>query len=116
VPLDVAGRHPAGVEREDLLVEAVEGAAVFGHDPRLEAALTVARQLDRDRSVRCAQRLRRRPVAPVRLPLRRLRARRIAEMLLQLGAGRPLDQPLAQLLINPSRPVNRSGPRYSPSS
>src|SRR6266498_2018161 len=34
VPLDVAGRHPAGVESEDLLVEAVEGAAVLGHDPR----------------------------------------------------------------------------------
>src|SRR6266496_2945216 len=37
VPLDLAGRHPAGVEGEDLLVEAVERAGVLGHDPRLEA-------------------------------------------------------------------------------
>jgi transposase len=30
VPLDIARRHPAGVQRQDLLVEAVEGAAVLG--------------------------------------------------------------------------------------
>src|SRR6058998_2671256 len=51
MPLDLPGRHPAGVEREDLLVEAVEGAGVLGHDPRLERGLTVTRQLDRDRPV-----------------------------------------------------------------
>src|SRR6266511_3451173 len=96
VPLDVARRHPAGVQREDLLVEAVERAAVLGHDPRLEGGVAVAWQLDRERPVDRAQRLRRRPVAPVRLSLRRLHARRIAEMLLQLGAGGAFDQPLAQ--------------------
>src|SRR5206468_3739793 len=36
------------------------------------------------------------PIAPVRLPLRRIGARPIAEVLLELGTGRTLDQPLAQ--------------------
>src|SRR6266511_1070974 len=103
VALDVAGRHAAGVEREDLLVEAVEGTPVLGHDPRLEAALPVARQLDPDRPILRAQRLRRRPVAPIRLPLGRLSARRIAEMLPQLDTGRPFDQTAPQLVNQPIR-------------
>src|SRR5665647_2939614 len=103
MPLDVAGRHPAGVQREDLLVEAVKRACVLGHDPRLERGVTVAWQLDSDRPVDRTQRLRRRPVAPIRLPFRRLAARRVAEMLPELGAGRTLDQPLAQLVDQPLR-------------
>src|SRR6266508_1004941 len=103
MPLDLAGRHPARVEGEDLLVEAVEGAGVLGHDPRLERGVAVARQLDRDRPVDRAQRLRRDAVAPVRLRLRRLRTRRVAEMLLQLGAGSPLDQTPTQLVDQPLR-------------
>jgi len=98
MPLDLTRRHPARVEREDLLVEAVEGAGVLGHDPRLEARVTVPGQLDRDRPIDRPQRLRRNAVAPVRLPLRRLAPGRIAEMLLKLGAGRPLDQPTPQLV------------------
>src|SRR6266545_3292047 len=101
MPLDLPGRHPARVQREDLLVEAVERAAVLGHDPRLKRRVTVTWQLDRDRPVDRAQRLRRRPVAPIRLLLRRLGARRVAEMLLQLGAGRPLDQTTPQLVDQP---------------
>src|SRR5204863_825884 len=40
---------------------------------------------------------------PVRLRLGRLRTRRITEVLLKLGAGRTLDQPLAQLVDQPIR-------------
>jgi hypothetical protein len=61
---------------------------VLGHDPRLERGVAVPGQLDRDRPVDGAQRLRRRPVAPVRLPFGRLGAGRVAEMLRQLGASR----------------------------
>src|SRR6266545_4096382 len=103
VPLDVAGRHPAGVKSEDLLVEAIEGAALLGHDPRLERGVAVAGQLDRDRPVDRPQRLLRDAVAPIRLPLRRLRARRITEMLLQLDTGRTLDQPPPQPVDQPIR-------------
>src|SRR6266540_3218567 len=70
VPLDLAGRHPAGIQREDLIVEAVEGAGVLGHHLRLERGVAVARQLDRDRPVDGSQRLRRHPVAPVRQSVR----------------------------------------------
>ena len=98
VPLDLARGHPARVQGEDLLVEAVERARVLGHDPRLERGVTIARQLDPDRPIDRPQRLLREPVAPVRLPLERLATRRVAEMLLQLGPGRALDQPLAQLV------------------
>jgi len=93
--LDVTRRHPAGVQREDLLVEAVEGAGVLGHDPRLEARVAVTRQLDPDRAVDGTQRLRRNTVAAVRLPFGRLGTGRVAEVLLELDAGRPFDQPLA---------------------
>src|SRR5881409_1882047 len=103
MPLDLARGHPAGVQREDLLVEAVERPRVLGHDPRLERCVAVAWQLDRDRPVDRAQRLRRRPVASVRLRLGWLRPRRVAEMLLQLGAGRPLDQPATQPVDQPVR-------------
>ena len=34
--LDVAGRHPAGVERQDQLVDLPEPPRPFRHDPRLE--------------------------------------------------------------------------------
>src|SRR6266705_3057898 len=103
VPLDLARGHPARVQREDLLVEAVERARVLGHNPRLERVVTITRQLDPDRPIDRPQRLLRQPVAPVRLTLERLATRRVAEMLLQLGAGRPLDQPLAQPIDQPLR-------------
>jgi hypothetical protein len=90
LPLDLPRRHPAGVEGEDLLVEAVERAGVLGHDPRLEARVPIARQLDRDRPVDRPQRLRRETVAPVRLTLRRLGARR------SRGAARARPRPHAQ--------------------
>src|SRR5438477_1586519 len=116
VPLDVTRRHAARVERKDLLVEAVERAGVLGHDPRLERGVTVPRQLDRERPIDRPQRLRRRPVAPVRLRLGRLRPERIAQMPLQLGAGRALDQPLAQLVDQAIRAGQLLRPWYSPSS
>src|SRR6266542_2829423 len=103
VPLDLAGRQPAGVEGEDLLVEAVERTGVLRDDPRLERRVAIAWQPDRDRPVNRPQRLRRDAVTPVRLPLGRLGARRIAEVLLQLGAGGTLDQPLAQPVDQPVR-------------
>ena len=103
VPLDLAGRHPARVQGEDLLVEAVERTSVLGHDPRLEARVAIPRQLDRHRPIDRPQRLRARAVAPVRLPLRRPSPRRVAEVLLELGAGGTLDQPLAQPVDQPIR-------------
>ena len=111
MPLDIAGGHPAGVERQDLVVEAVERAGVLGHDLRLERRVTVPGQLDRDRPVDRPQRLRRLTVAPVRLPLRYLLTGPVAEMLLELGTGRTLDQPLPQLVDQPIRARQLLRPR-----
>ena len=96
--LDLAGRHPARVERQDLVVEAVEAAGVLGHDPRLETRVAVAWQLDRDRPVDRPQRLTARAVTTIVLLLGRLAARPIPEMLTQLSARSALDQPLPQLI------------------
>src|SRR6266545_4543146 len=73
MPLDLAGRHPAGVQGEDLLVEAVEGTRMLRHDPRLKRCVAVARQLDSERPVDRTQRLLGDAVAAVGLFLGRLR-------------------------------------------
>src|SRR6266545_1113908 len=103
MPLDLPGRHPARVQGEDLLVEAVERAGVLGHDPRLERRVPVTRQLDPERPVDRPQRLLRDAVAPVLLLFGRHLAGRVAEVLPQLGPGRAFDQPLAQLVDQPVR-------------
>src|SRR5262249_20240085 len=60
-------------------------------------------QPDRERPVDRPQRLLGDAVAPIRLFLRRPAASRVAEMLLQLGAGSTLDQPLPQPIDQPVR-------------
>jgi hypothetical protein len=47
VRLDVAHRHAAGVEREDLLVQARQSGLALADELGLEAALAIARRLDR---------------------------------------------------------------------
>jgi hypothetical protein len=42
VTLDIAHAHAAAVERQDLLVEALESAPVLGHELRLDGVLAVA--------------------------------------------------------------------------
>ena len=49
--LDLAHRHAAGVQRDDLVVEAVEAGLALGHDLRLEGAVAIARHVDLDRAV-----------------------------------------------------------------
>jgi DNA-binding CsgD family transcriptional regulator len=46
VALDLPRRQPAGIQREDLIVEAIEAALVLGHDPRLETGVPIPGQLD----------------------------------------------------------------------
>ena len=104
VRLDVARRQPARVEREDLVVEALEAPLALADDLRLEAAVAVPRRLDPDRPVLGRKRLRGRAVAGVAGPAGRLLVRLVAEMLGQLGLHRPLHQPLGQLREQPAGP------------
>ena len=77
------------------------------HDLRLEAALTIPRQLDRHRPVVGDKRLRRPAIAAIRLALRRLLAELVAEVIAQLRRHRALDHTLGQLLQQPIRARNR---------
>ena len=46
VALDLADRHAPGVQRDDLVVEAVQAALALGHDLRFEAAVAITRHVD----------------------------------------------------------------------
>ena len=89
--LNLADRHPARVEREDLVVEARQPPLVFGNETRLKSALAVAWYLDRERPVVGQDRFVARPVAMIG----RIRwlgaAPRIAQMVRQLAAQGALD-------------------------
>ncbi|KEI30350.1 hypothetical protein CQ06_07610 [Ralstonia solanacearum] len=49
--LDLAHGHAPGIHGDDLVVEALEASLVFGNEQRFEAAITVTRHLDADRTV-----------------------------------------------------------------
>jgi hypothetical protein len=97
VRLDVAGRHPARVEGEDLVVEALEAPLPLAHKLRLEAALAVTRRPHLDRAVLGRERLRRRAVAGVAGPAGWLLVRLVAEIGGQLRRQGALHQPRRQL-------------------
>lgn len=90
--LDFPDGQAAGVQRDDLLVEPREPALVLADQLRLKGAVAITRHVDRDRSVVRQHRLAARPVAVIGDQLRLRRAGRVAEMVRQLGAERPLDQ------------------------
>jgi hypothetical protein len=104
VRLDVPGREPPAVEREDLLVEALEPPLTLAHDLRLARARPIPRRVDPDRAVLGDQRLRRAAIARVAGPARRLLMQLIAAVIGQLDLHRPLHQPLGQLREQPARP------------
>ena len=89
--LNLAHGHPARIERQDLVVEAGEAPLVLGDQPRLEGALAIARHVERERAVVGQDRLAARPVAMIRGVLRLGAAGRIAQMMRELAAQRPLD-------------------------
>ena len=97
VRLNVAHRHPAGVERDDLLVEPHKAPLPLTHDLRLKAPIAVARSFDLNRPVLGVQRLRGPTVARVPTPARRGMVRLIAQVLGQLGIHRPLNKPARQI-------------------
>jgi hypothetical protein len=95
-PLDLAHRHPARVHGHDLVVEAREATLVLGNEQRLEAALPVARHIQPQRPVLGQHRLGAGTVAVVVGFVRPRRPRRIAQVVRQFGAQRPLDQRLLE--------------------
>src|SRR3954469_16365994 len=106
---DVADGHAAGVEPEDLLVEAGQPRLALGQDLRLERALAVAGRLDLDRPQVALDRLGGVPVADV--GALRDAARRVAEVLGDLGLQRRLDDPAGPLREQPARARELLGPQ-----
>lgn len=113
VALDVAGRQPTAVEREDLLVKAFKAALAFAHKLGLKAAVAIAGRADPDGPVLGHKRLG--PafaVARVPRPARRLSVRLIAQVIGQLDLERSLHQTLGQLPKHAARPKDLLlGPR-----
>jgi hypothetical protein len=68
--LDIAGRHPFGVQGENLLVEARHAALVLADQLRLERAVAVAGRGDGQFAQFAADRLFRPTVAAIRFLLR----------------------------------------------
>ena len=104
--LDLAHRHAARIHGDDLVVEAREAALVLGDQDRLEAALAVARHLDAHRTSVGQHSLGAGAVAVVARILGLGRARRVAQVVAELGAQRALDQ---RLLERQRRGVDRLG-------
>src|SRR3954452_22122898 len=96
MPLDLAHRQPAGIQADDPIIKAVQPGLPFGDDLRLEAAVAVARHGDLDRAVLANHRLARITVAAVAAAAAGRVALLIAEVLAQLSAERPFEQPSLQ--------------------
>ena len=87
---------PAGVERQDLVVEPGEAALVFGDEPRLKRALAIARHVDRQRALVGQDRLPARPIAMIGRVVGLGPAGRIAQMMRELAAQGALDDGLLE--------------------
>ena len=89
--LNLANRHAPRIERKHLVVETGEPALVLGDQPRLERALAITRDLNRQRPVVGQDRLAACPVAVIGGGIRSGAAGRVAQMVRELAAQGPLD-------------------------
>ena len=99
--LDLANRHAAGVEAQNLIVEPVEPGLAFRDQLRLKAPRPVARNRNSNLALLRQKRLRTCPIAAVAASPAGRVALLVAQMLRQLGAECPLDQRFLQLLEKP---------------
>src|SRR5215216_2171109 len=103
MPLDLAHRHAARVEAQNLIVEAVETGLALGDQQRLEAAGPVAWHRDVDLAVLGQDRLRAGAVAAIAAAAAGRVSLLVAKMIAQFRSKRPLNQRLLQLLEKPVR-------------
>jgi hypothetical protein len=97
---------PARVHRQNLLIKARKTSLVLGYNFRLEGPVPVARHFDLYRSEVSLHLFPASAIAvvPAAAPFRRVLL--IAEVVIQLGIHRPLDQRLGQLLEQAVWPDN----------
>jgi hypothetical protein len=101
---DIPGGQTAGIQRQHDLINAGQPALPFGHDHRLEAAISVPRHLDVDLTGIGQHRLGAFPVAGVAQVSAHRLMPVIAQMLSQLLIQGGLDHRLGQRLQQPARP------------
>ena len=96
--MDLASAHPAGVQRQHLVVEARKPRLPFLDERRLKRTVAVPRNLDLDLAVVGPEPLG--GLAVARVVTRGIAALTlvVAEVLAHLGFERGLDQPLGDLL------------------
>src|SRR6266516_149415 len=102
--LDLPHRHAAGVEAQNLVVEAVEPPLALGDQLRLEAARPVARHRKLDLAVLGEDRLRARAVAAVAAAAAGRITLLVTQVFGQLHSERALDQRPLELLKKPIFP------------
>ncbi len=102
--LDLPHRHAAGVEAQNLVVEAVEPPLALGDQLRLEAARPVARHRNLDLAVLGEDRLRARAVAAVAAAAAGRITLLVTQVFGQLHSERALDQRPLELLKKPIFP------------
>jgi hypothetical protein len=107
VVLNVAHRHPAGIEADDHLIKAAHPARPLGHQPRSERAVAIPRHCQLHIADLTENRLRTRAVARI-VKQRRIRITAlIADMISQLDFQATLQRRLQHSLQQAVIPAQR---------
>ena len=107
VRVDVPRGHPAGVKRQDHLIDLADAPLPFHHDLRLECRLPVTGHRDPHRPRRRGERLPEGAVPGIPRPVSPRVAFHVAQVIVHFRAQRPLDNPRRQLPDQPARPVQQ---------
>jgi hypothetical protein len=107
VRANVPRRHPAGVKREDHVINDPDAPLPFRHDPRLELGLPVSRNRKPHRARRSRDRLPERAIPGISGPVPGRVAFHVTQVIIHFRAQRPLDNPGRQLPDQPARPVQQ---------
>ena len=105
--LDVSHRHPAGVQRDDHVLQPTQPAGALGHQRRPERAVPVSRLVQRDIPDLGPHRLRRGPVAGVARPIPDPVALLVTQVIGQLRRHPSLQDGLDHLGQEPARTSQR---------
>src|SRR5262245_4065394 len=98
MPLDLAAGHATRIERDDLVVEAIEPSLALLDELRIKLSIAVTRDLDRDLTLFAFERFARLAVAGIAGVLSFGRVFLVAEMMSHLSVQDPFNQGFGELL------------------
>ena len=105
--MNVPRGHPAGVKREDHVINGPDAPLSFRHDLRLELGLPVPRHRKPHRARRRRNRLPEGAVPGITGSVSRRVAFHVTQVIVHFRAQRPLDNPGRQLADKAARPVQQ---------